>query len=191
MYIDKYESFQVVRASEGYVLALRGNESGIYFINQIMPLEASIEGIIEIPKDNIPVYLPQFDFDTEEISVGELQQYLISQSKSILKNFLEKNPVSYSGKFFSVTSDAQAHLQSVISAADNAARVGMTYTPTWNAVDEVRQPYDIEFLRRLLVVIQNYVLIFVLQQQEMEEQILNIQEKEELLKFSIVYKKEE
>lgn len=191
MYIDRYETCMVVTASEGYVLALRGDTSGDTFTKRIQRLDATIDDLVEIPKENAPVFIPEINESTSSMSVGELQQYLILQSKVILQGFLQDNPLEFEGKFYSVTSDAQAHLISIIQAAQQAANLGITYTPMWNAIDEVRSPYQLDFLQRLFIEIQNYILTFVIQQQIMEQQILTIDNTEDLLQFSILYKKED
>ena len=127
----------------------------------------------------------------EKISLDEIKQHIILQTKKILEEFLSDNPLLFEEEYYNVSSSAQSHLISIIKAAESAEELGIPYTPMWNAIGKQRQNYSLETLKKLLIEIQKYVLFFVIQQQKMELEILSIQDKKELLNFSIIYSKED
>jgi len=79
-----------ITPSEGYVLTFRGDSSNNTFSELYVPIGRDISNLTEIKKENIPVYIPEIKEDLTDKTVGEIQQYLILQSKILLKKFLEE-----------------------------------------------------------------------------------------------------
>lgn len=193
MYQNQDGNKLIIQASEGYTLTFRGDSSNQTFAKIILPVNNTkmINKIIEVEDTNIPIYVPEYQKDTSSMNVDELQQFIISQTKIILQEFLSDNPIEFNGKKYNVTSETQSHLASVIKAAEDAQELEISYTPMWNAIDEQREGYELVALKQLFIEIQKYVLIFVMQQQKMEREILQISDREKLLNYSIKYIKED
>lgn len=192
MYQEKYGNVIVVKPSEGYSLVFRGDSSGSTYDRITRHKDSSFEDIVEVKKDYSEVYIPQYEEDEKNLEdVGKIRQLVVSKSKVILEEFLKENPLEFEGAYYNVSSEAQNHLASVIKAAEYAQSLGISYTPKWNPIDGKRVSYSLETLKRLFIEIQDYVLSFVIQQQEIEEQILALNDKIEILNFNIVYKKGE
>lgn len=181
----------VITPSEGYLLTFRGDPEGRSFSRIIQSKDKNIDNIIEIIDTNTPIYIPKYEENIFSFNLGELQQYIINQTKVILKDFLEKNPLLFKGKYYNVSSESQNHLASIIKAAEMAKELNIFYKPQWNAIDEPRTDYDLEILQELFIKIQEYVGQFVIQQQRMEQEILNITDRIQLQNFNIKYSKED
>ena len=143
--------------SEGYLLTFRGDSSGETFAEMYVPISKDISKLVEVKAENVPVYIPEVIENIEEKSVDEIQQYLISQTKNLLRKFLENNPLLFEGKLYSVTTEAQAHLNAIIRAAEYANTLNIDYVPMWNDIEEIRQAYNLETLQLLFIKIQQYV----------------------------------
>lgn len=193
MYQEQIGDIIIIKPSEGYTLTLRGASSKETYKRISRHKDKSFDDIIEVKKENLPIYVPNYEKNImeEKISLDEIKQHIILQTKKILEEFLSDNPLLFEEEYYNVSSSAQSHLISIIKAAESAEELGISYTPMWNAVGKQRQYYSLETLKKLLIEIQKYVLFFVIQQQKMELEILSIQDKKELLNFSIIYSKED
>lgn len=192
MYQTIIGNLMVIKPSEGYLLTLRGDPSGTTYVKISRNKNFPIDDIIEVKEANLPVYVPEYEKNiVEETNLDEIKKYIILQTKKLLEEFLDNNPLLFEERYYNVSSDAQGHLASVIKAAENAQELGISYTPMWNAIGHQREYYSLKTLKTLFIEIQKYVLKFVIQQQKMELQILSIKDKEELLNFSIIYNKED
>ena len=192
MYQEQIGDIIIIKPSEGYTLALRGVSSKETYKRISRHKDKSFDDIIEVKKENLPIYIPNYEKNiVEGISLDEVKQHIILQTKKILEEFLSNNPLLFEGEYYNVSSSAQNHLISIIKAAESAEELGISYMPMWNAVGKQRQYYSLETLKKLLIEIQKYVLFFVIQQQKMELEILSIRDKKELLNFSIIYSKED
>lgn len=112
---------------------------------------------------------------------------MIKKSKILLETFLSNNPLNFEGKLYNVTTEAQSHLNSVIKASEYAQSLNIEYTPLWNSIEGIREPYSLDTLKTLFIEIQKYVALFVIQQQKIEQDILNIKDIIELLNYNIEY----
>lgn len=192
MYQEIIGNMIVVTPSEGYTLALRGDSSGETYAEISRNKNRSLDDIIEVKLTNLPIYVPHYEKNlAEETNLGEIKKYIILQTKKLLEEFLDNNPILFEDQYYNVSSEAQGHLASVIKAAESAQELNISYTPMWNAIGQQREYYSLETLKTLFIEIQKYVLKFIIQQQQMELQILSIKDREELLNFSIIYHKED
>ena len=173
--------------SEGYLLAFRGDSSNKFFSSIVYDEAASTDHIVEVKQDNVPVYVPEIDEDIFSSNEDEIQQYLIQKSKILLKKFLEENPMEFQGKLYNVSFEAQQNLNSIIEAAEYAKNLNIPYMPTWNDIQGIREPYDLETLKILFIQIQQYVANLIIQQQQMELDILSISDKQILLNYNLAY----
>lgn len=182
----------VITPSEGYTLALRGDSSDMTYSEISRNKNRTLDDIIEVKLTNLPVYVPNYEKNlAQETNLDEIKKYIILQTKKLLEEFLDNNPLLFEEQYYNVSSSAQGHLASVIKAAESAQELGIAYTPMWNAMGHQREYYSLETLKTLFIEIQKYVLQFIIQQQQMELQILSLKDKEELLNFSIIYHKED
>lgn len=125
----------------------------------------------------------------DSMSLDELKEYKVKESKSVLNTWLEDSYVEsdvHGGTIakYSITSTKQQQLASVIELAKSSS----DFTPYWNARGEVAT-YDwtVDELVALAVIIQNKVRPQVDHQQELEKQILAATTKEEVLGINISY----
>lgn len=176
-----------ITPSEGCVLTFRGDSSNNTFSELYAPIGRDISNLTEIKKENIPIYIPEIKKDLTDKTVGEIQQYLILQSKILLKKFLEEQPLEFEGKLYNVSSEAQQHLDAIIKAYEYSKILNIDYVPMWNDIYGIKQPYNIDTLKTLFVKIQQYIYNFIIQQQQIEQEILNIADKITLLNYNIVY----
>lgn len=192
MYKEIIGNIAIIKPSEGYVLAFRGDSSGEVYQKVSRHKDKPIDDIIEVKEINIPIYIPIYKENLiEKTNLDEIKQHIISQTKKILEEFLDNNPLLFEEKYYNVSSEAQSHLASIIKAAESAQELQIHYTPMWNSIGEQREYYSLETLKKLFIEIQKYVLKFIIQQQKMEEEILSIDNKTDLLNFSIIYSKED
>ena len=183
-------NIKIIEPSEGYLLAFKDSYSQKTLTKLRTPITFDETQLIEIRRDNIPSKsLPISYSIMEKWDLAEIKQQIISQTKILLQEFLKENPLLYKGQYYNVSSEAQTHLQLMIQAAKDAKELGTAFNPTWNTVNGIREPYSLEDLQILLINIQNYILPYIIQQQKMEQQIMSIINKEELLTFNIVYEK--
>lgn len=192
MYQEVFGNVVVIRPSEGYVLTLRGDSSKETYRKISRHKDKSINDIIEVKQSNVPIYVPIYEENlAEKTNLDEIKQHIISQTKKILEEFLDNNPLLFEEQYYNVSSEAQSHLASIIKAAESAQELQIHYTPMWNPIGGQREFYSLETLKKLFIEIQKYVLKFIIQQQKMEEKILSINNKIDLLNFSIIYSKED
>lgn len=190
MYIDIRDTIKIIKASEGQKLAFRGSSSGDFFTIITVPLNfKEEEDLIEVQDTSIATYIPKYEPETYNMTVDEIQQYIISQTKILLQEFLHENPLYYKGKYYNVSSEAQSHLASLIKAAEDAEALDILFIPMWNAVGENREIFELKELKILMIEIQKYILPYIIQQQNLENKILSISNKEELLTLNLAYQK--
>lgn len=147
-----------------------------------------IEHYIEV--NDIPIIsetvltLPEPSVDQDLL---KLKSSFIAYSKEKLNIFLKEHPLSYKGKQYSVTSISQSYLDTLISAAEDAADMGISFSPTWNDVKGMREIWSLKELKELRIEIQKYIIQFVQQQQKIEQLILNASSQEQLYLINIEY----
>lgn len=166
---------------------MRDNPSEI-FTSLRVPLSFNTDNLIEVKTDNIPILVPEQPVGI--LAVDETQKYLIIKTKELLNEFLAVNPIEYKGEYFNVSADAQRNLSAVIFAGIQAQNLNISFTPMWNTINGQRKPYRLEDLQQLFIEIQNYIVPFVQQQQQLEEKILSTFNKQDLLNLDLKYKKE-
>lgn len=192
MYQEVFGNVIVIKPSEGYVLAFRGDSSQTTYKRISRHKNKPIDDIVEVKESNVPVFVPDYKENLiEKTNLDEIKQHIILQTKKILEEFLNNNPLLFEEQYYNVSSEAQGHLASIIKAAESAEEMNISYTPMWNPIGGQREYYSLQTLKKLFIEIQKYVLKFVIQQQNMEQQILSINDKIELLNFSIIYNKED
>lgn len=136
-------------------------------------------------------YIPFPDFSYEENAIKQceelddtvnpvkilqrLKESKINDSKTILKDFLEKSYIElemHGGtKKYSVTEAKQNLLSSLIQRAQYCVDNNIEFHPMWNSKDDVSEEYTLEELNVISVMIYNFVQVYVKKQQELEKQI--------------------
>ena len=135
MYQAQIGDIIIIKPSEGYTLTLRGASSKETYKRISRHKDKSFDHIIEVKKENLPIYIPNYEKNiVEGISLDEIKQHIILQTKKILEEFLSDNPLLFEEEYYNVSSSAQSHLISIIKAAESAEELGISYTPMWNAV---------------------------------------------------------
>lgn len=114
----------------------------------------------------------------------------IKKSKILLAQWLENNPLLYSdGKYYSVTEEKQALLNSNLASYERATQAGIEYDLKWNSTGQPCEPWEYTDLLALSLSIAAYVAPKVSMQQSYEIQIKNCNTIEEIDSIVIDYDK--
>ena len=114
--------------------------------------------------------------------------FKIAESKNKLAEWLAENPLLFSdGKYYSVTEEKQALLNSNIASYERAKAMGVEYPLKWNSTGEECTEWTYENLVTLSLTIAAYVAPKVSLQQSIEIQIRACETAEELDKVVISY----
>lgn len=134
------------------------------------PLENNDEITLEFDEEKYNTLLNEQQ--AEKLAVLKLQK--IENSKQNLQEYLEKTKLVSSvhggiEKNYSITSEKQQHLASMILTAQMALASGVEYNPSWNASgEECTYDWTLEELTQLAFEIEAMVRPLVSQQQTME-----------------------
>ena len=159
-----------------------------------------INGLIKVPDDTVvsvgmlynadgtfayPKIVPDkpviIDLDSEKSAK-------IIESKAKLAEWLEANPMQYKDcKYYSVTAEKQALLNSNLASYERATQAGITYPLRWNAHGEECTEWTYEALVGLSLAIAAYVAPKVTLQQSIEIEINACENAEQLDKVVIDY----
>ena len=117
--------------------------------------------IIEKPDDSIVLN-----------DIDDFKNYKIQQSKKILSEWLENNPMLYTdGKYYSVTAEKQSLLNGNLASYERAKAINVEYPLKWNSTGSECTPWDYTDLLTLSLTIAGYVAPKVSKQQAIELQI--------------------
>lgn len=95
---------------------------------------------------------------TVELTVEELKEAKIAESKLQLAEWFTKNPMLYSdNKYYSVTEEKQALLNSNLASYERAQAAGIPYPLKWNSIGAERIEWTYENLVRLSLSTAGYV----------------------------------
>lgn len=164
---------KIITPEEGKIIYNLRTQMTYSFISQSVNADSS--QYIEIDKElnNIALSTAVKEItSTENEELIELKNKLIDFSKIKLTEFLENNPVLFEGKYYSVTSASQGYLDTLILATEDAINLNIDFTPMWNDINGMREVWQLEQLKKLRIVIQSYILPFIIQQQQIEKEIL-------------------
>lgn len=160
---------------------------------------------IEIPEGKIlksidttkevhePVFREIMEIDTDNCTIEQLKNYLISKSKENLEAYLAAHPITskcHAGeeKKYSITKDKQALLTQMILITQVATNAGQEYHPSWNAQGEpCTYDWTLQELQQLAFEIEAIVRPLISHQQTMEFQINTAVSKEEALLITIEF----
>lgn len=113
-----------------------------------------------------------FKDKNEVIDLDAIKADKIENSKTLLAEWLENNPMTYTdGKMYSVTSEKQALLNGNLASYERAKAVGIEYPLKWNSTGSECESWDYTDLLTLSLTIAGYVAPKVSKQQEIELQI--------------------
>lgn len=137
--------------------------------------------------------------DLKEQILSKLDQSLeavrankIIESKSLLEQYYEEHPLfstvhKEAGEYYSVTSDKQSYLMSMIALVDQSKALGVEFQPTWNATGEQCEPWTELELKQLALQIAQFVYPAVSKQQSYEKQIKELELVEDIQALVIDY----
>lgn len=138
-----------------------------------------------------------FNFPTVEIphnepviteSLDDLKASKIAESKKLLAEWLENNPMQYSdGEYYSVTAEKQALLNGNLASYERAHSAGADYPLKWNATGKECTSWEYADLVALSLAIAAYVAPKVSIQQEIEVRVTSCTDTEELKQIVISY----
>lgn len=122
------------------------------------------------------------------INIDEKIQTRIEETKDLLKEFLQNNPLLFTdGKLYSVTADKQTLLANAIQVYQMKIQASLPAILKWNATGEECTAWSVEDLTALALAIAEYVEPLVAKQQALEVQIRNCTSLEELNAIVIDY----
>ena len=171
---------------------IRKNNPLRFYKSLTLPLSYDINLLEEIDDTNTKIIEStpnKENYVVDYSNLNNAKESLIQYTKNQLEEFLLQNPLLYNNKFYSVTSTAQQHLDSLIAAAEDAAQFSIDFTPYWNDATGIREPWTLSDLRILRIKIQQYILPFIMQQQQMEKKILNTNDIKALHTMKLTYQK--
>ena len=133
--------------------------------------------IIEKPDDSIILN-----------DIEDFKNYKIRQSKEILSEWLENNPMLYTdGKYYSVTAEKQSLLNGNLASYERAKTVNVEYPLKWNSTGSECVSWDYTDLLALSLTIAGYVAPKVSKQQAIELQIKACESVDEINEIVINY----
>ena len=122
------------------------------------------------------------------VDLDAAKKQKIVDSKIQLAVWLENHPMQYTdGKFYSVTEEKQALLNSNLASYERAQEAGFDYPLKWNATGEECEEWDYPDLVALSLTIAGYVAPKVAAQQAVEIEINACTTMEELAEVVIDY----
>lgn len=125
-------------------------------------------------------------------SIETVRSNKILESKKLLEQFYSQTYLvsavhKAAGEQYSVTSEKQNYLLTMIALCDQAEELGTEFQPTWNATGEPREPWTKLELKQLALQIAQFVYPVVSQQQSYEKSINNMKSVEEIQSLVISY----
>lgn len=151
---------------------------------RVYPPESSEEKIDNLDK-TVRKLVFNVDIDSPDITINEVQEYLIGKSKYNLENYLLNHPLVYNGKTYTVTSDKQNQLTGLLNAYNYAKSIGVELSLSWNETGKPCERYTYEQLVNLYLSILAYVKPIVTYQQWAEVAIRSAGSKEEAANVDI------
>ena len=113
-------------------------------------------------------------------SLDAVRNNKVIETKKLLEQYYEENPLfskvhKKKGEYYSVTSEKQNYLMSMIALVDQSKALGVDFTPTWNSTGEACEPWTEAELRQLSLEIAQFVYPAVSKQQAYEKQIRSME----------------
>ena len=119
--------------------------------------------------------------DANVMTLDEYKVYKVNESKSLLALWLAANPILFTdGKYYSVTEEKQALLNSNLASYERASAAGVPYPLKWNATGEECVEWAYENLLTLSLTIAGYVAERVSIQQAYEIAVYAASDKNEI-----------
>lgn len=131
--------------------------------------------------------------DIDTMTLDEAINFRIKESKKALSEFFNTATIKSSchgGKEaeYSITSEKQSYLISMIAIADLAAASGVEYQPSWNASGEIcTYDWTVDELKQLAFEMETYVRPLVSKQQTIEKSISACKTVAEVKEIEISY----
>ena len=126
--------------------------------------------------------------ETPLIPIDILKSDKIKESKIILADWLQNNPILYTdGNYYSVTEEKQALLNGNLASYERAKSAGIEYPLKWNSTGAECEPWNYNDLVALSLTIAGYVAPKVAMQQAYELQIKACETVDEINEIVISY----
>ena len=126
--------------------------------------------------------------ETPLIPIDILKSDKIKESKIILADWLQNNPILYTdGNYYSVTEEKQALLNGNLASYERAKSTGIEYPLKWNSTGAECEPWNYNDLVSLSLTIAGYVAPKVAMQQTYELQIKACESVDEINEIVISY----
>ena len=180
-------------------ICLNGEEKSEYYSSTSDETEEKVlEKYIEYDYTELVINKADPEYDIEEIKknpeyyididdpLNVLKRNKISNSKKILKNYLESHPLfskaKYDdGRYYTVTEEKQRQLTSKMAMYNIYAQQSLPYgLLKWNDTGSVCEEWTIEELTQLSMEIDSYVTPLVSKQQSYEYAVRNANTEEEV-----------
>ena len=143
-------------------------------------------------RDLLMSNLKQSTLNQLDQSLETIRANKIKKSKELLEQYYQEHPLfskvhKTEGEFYSVTSEKQIYLQSMLNLCEHSTELGTEFTPTWNATGEPGEIWTLAELKQLSLQIAEFVYPLVKQQQQLEKTIKELTTVEEIQSLEINY----
>ena len=126
--------------------------------------------------------------DASVMTLDEYKVYKVNESKTLLAIWLAANPILFTdGKYYSVTEEKQALLNSNLASYERASAAEVPYPLKWNATGEECVDWEYENLLALSLAIAAYVAERVAIQQAYEIAVFAAESKNDIDALELDY----
>ena len=161
-------------------------ERGLMITQKIHQFYPNYEYVYD--EDNNIVDVKEKEHIITEEEIKQYKSNSVQESKIKLTQWLIDNPMQFTdGKYYSVTEEKQALLNSNLSSYERATKAGIDYPLKWNSTGDECTEWSYDDLLTLSLSIAAYVAPRVSAQQALEIQIKNCTTMEELESIEIKY----
>lgn len=142
-------------------------------------------------KNMVKSLIPNTNIDT--MTVEEAKAFKIAQSKEELEKYLQTHPITSTCHgdtegIYSIVSEKQQYLVSMIAVAEMAISSGIEYQPSWNESGKAcTYDWTVDELKQLAFEMEQVVRPLVSKQQTIETEIKNCSTIEEIKEVVISY----
>ena len=151
----------------------------IVTLNYVSPTEQKMDEIAAIVKPTV---------DVETCTLEELQDYVQTQNKVALANYLERNPLEWTdGEFYGVTQEDQIEMLTDLNAYNLKIQVDPTWKLEWHNIKKACREFTLEEFSLLLSAIIDYVYPLRRKQETFKQAIYDATTKEAVLAVNINY----
>lgn len=158
--IDRGSGVKFYHAQTQYLPDEIMSDNGVYYYQYI-------DGVVSKKSSE------KITSEEDAIKISLLKERTIDYSKAKLADWLNRNPILFNEKYYSVTEEKQSLLNNNLASYERASAAGIAYPLKWNSTGEECVEWEYKDLLSLSLNIAAYVATKVSMQQAYEVQIRN------------------